>query len=155
MALVHRNRRNHRNARNPDRLFKCELPSVATAKLGDTVSIRAQGGLERLLSMDRLNRLYDKASSRAAGSRAEFLESCLDQIGARCHVRAADLARVPKTGPAILVANHPFGALEGVILASILGKVRQDFRIMANFLLERIPEPVSYTHLTLPTNREV
>ena len=125
--------------RRPDRLFKCELPSAAASRLGG-LSCRAQGALERLLSMDRLNRLYDNASTRAGGSRDEFLESCLNQIGARCHVRSADLARIPRMGPLIVVANHPFGALEGVLLASILGKVRPDFRILANFLLERIPE---------------
>src|SRR5205823_13995681 len=130
--------------RKPDRLFKCEIPPRAAARLGDVVSSRAQGALERLLAMDRLNRLYDKASAKASAGggagREQFLDSCLDQIAARCHVRAGDLGRIPKTGPVIIVANHPFGALEGVILASILGKVRPDFRIMVNFLLERIPE---------------
>ena len=126
--------------RKADRLFKCELPRAAAQRLGDVFSSRATATLERLLAMDRLNRLYDRASAGRTASRDEFLDSCLDQIGARCHVRADDLARIPKTGPVIIVANHPFGALEGVMLASMLGKVRPDFRIMVNFLLERIPE---------------
>ncbi len=44
----------------------------------------------------------------------------------------------PKTGPVVVVANHPFGAIEGVVLAHLLKTVRPDVKIMANFILERI-----------------
>ena len=120
-----------------ERLFKFELP--ATSRLGQTLSMRAAAPLERLLAMDRLNDLYDFASARAQ-SLDQFLDHLLGRIGARCHVHADDLARIPATGPVIVVANHPFGALEGLLLASMLGRVRPDFRILANFLLQRIPE---------------
>lgn len=48
--------------------------------------------------------------------------------------------RIPKTGPLVVVSNHPFGALEAMILAEVVRKVRPDAKFMANFLLERIPE---------------
>jgi putative hemolysin len=47
----------------------------------------------------------------------------------------SDRARIPGSGPLIAVANHPFGAVEGMILASILTAARGEARIMANFLL--------------------
>jgi putative hemolysin len=47
---------------------------------------------------------------------------------------------IPPNGPAVVVANHPFGGLEGVLLASILCSVRPDVRILANYFLGRIPE---------------
>lgn len=40
----------------------------------------------------------------------------------------------------IVVANHPFGALEGIILTHILLDIRKDVRILANELLGRVPE---------------
>jgi len=40
----------------------------------------------------------------------------------------------------VVVANHPFGALEGVVLAELLTRVRPDVKVMANYLLGRIPE---------------
>ena len=48
--------------------------------------------------------------------------------------------RIPIQGPAIVVANHPFGAIEGIILADILRSRRPDVKIMANHLLKCIPE---------------
>ncbi|MDR3553885.1 MAG: GNAT family N-acetyltransferase [Syntrophobacteraceae bacterium] len=47
----------------------------------------------------------------------------------------SDRARIPGSGPLIAVANHPFGAVEGMILSSILTAARGEARIMANFLL--------------------
>jgi putative hemolysin len=40
----------------------------------------------------------------------------------------------------IIVSNHPFGGIDGIILASILNKVRKDFKILANYFLEAIPD---------------
>jgi putative hemolysin len=40
----------------------------------------------------------------------------------------------------LVVANHPFGGIEGLALGLILGSVRPDFRILANYILGRIPE---------------
>ncbi len=51
-----------------------------------------------------------------------------------------DKARIPKEGPVIVVSNHPFGGIEGVIMLSILNSVRQDAKAMANYMLQLIPE---------------
>lgn len=51
-------------------------------------------------------------------------------IDVRCS--DSDLARIPQTGPAILVANHPHGFLDGLVLGSVLARRRPDFRFMAN-----------------------
>jgi len=50
-----------------------------------------------------------------------------------------DLSRIPTSGSAVVVANHPFGLLEGLILVDLLEKSRPDFKIVANGLLATTP----------------
>jgi putative hemolysin len=51
-----------------------------------------------------------------------------------------DLRSIPATGPVVVVANHPFGMLEGAILGTLLSRIRPDVKTMANCLLAGIPE---------------
>lgn len=89
--------------------------------------------LRRLLPLKRLNEVYSRLDSLPAG--AGVADRILEAIGVTYQVCANDLAKAPSHGPLVAVANHPFGAIEGLILASILMKVRNDAKIMANFLL--------------------
>jgi putative hemolysin len=52
----------------------------------------------------------------------------------------SDLQQIPREGPVVIVANHPFGILEGAVLATVLARVRPDVRILANGILSTIPE---------------
>src|SRR5271155_2484015 len=63
------------------------------------------------------------------------LETLLAEM--RVHVRAdaADTARIPVRGPAVVVANHPFGMLDGAVLAVLLTGVRPDVKVMTDYLL--------------------
>ena len=47
--------------------------------------------------------------------------------------------KIPRSGPAMVVANHPFGMVEGIILTDMLAKIRSDVRVLANSLLAVIP----------------
>ena len=58
----------------------------------------------------------------------------------RVDLDEADLDNIPKTGPVIVVSNHPFGGIEGVVLLDILRRARPDFKVMANYFLDAIPE---------------
>lgn len=61
-----------------------------------------------------------------------------------------DLAHIPETGPVIVVANHPFGILDGLMMGKILSARRSEFRILAHEIFRRAPEldpiilPVSF-----------
>ncbi len=115
-------------------------------RLNGSLRITRHAGLDRLLestveqafSLARLDRMY-QALPPVAGCDA-FLQQTLDtfNIGVRCADEA--LQRIPAEGPLVVVANHPFGALEGVILAQQLRRVRPDVKILANYFLERVPE---------------
>jgi putative hemolysin len=93
--------------------------------------------VERALGLSSLNQRY-AAIDRATGN--DFLAQALASIEVSYQVSQEDLARVPTSGPLVVVANHPFGGLDGLILLSMLRKVRPDARIMANYLLGRVPE---------------
>ncbi|MBF4406205.1 hemolysin, partial [Vibrio anguillarum] len=50
------------------------------------------------------------------------------------------LAQVPTQGATVVVANHPLGCVEGVILAEMLLSIRSDVQILANHYLKTVPE---------------
>jgi len=93
--------------------------------------------LEHLLALTDLERLY--GSIRATAGTDEFLDLALERLGIGREVLAGS-EHLPRTGPALVVANHPFGAIEGLVLARVLRAVRPDVRIVVNRVLERIPE---------------
>lgn len=97
-----------------------------------------EAGLEQVSGLRTLDRRY-RGLPRSKDYR-EFLELTLDRLGVRFGLAPDTLERIPRDGPVVLVANHPFGGLEGVILAALLLERRPDFKIMANHLLKRIPE---------------
>lgn len=94
--------------------------------------------LAHLLDLRRLDRLYRDLP--ASTDSRHFAAQVLSLFDIDYHVPPADLAQVPRTGPVVLVANHPFGAIEGVIMAHLLQGLRSDVRILANRFLTRIPE---------------
>jgi len=91
--------------------------------------------VERVLAIDRLNRLYQ--SFRPATG--QIISECmLSTLQAGYRVSGEDLARIPASGPLVVVANHPFGGIEGLVLHALLKKVRHDVKLMANYLLGRV-----------------
>jgi putative hemolysin len=101
------------------------------------LTMAAAEAMERLTGLRALSRFYD-ALPRDEGT--PFLESVRRGLDLACDVADEDLARIPRSGPVVVVANHPFGAAEGIVLARILGAVRKDVRVLANHILGRIPE---------------
>ena len=87
--------------------------------------------------LDRFQSFFD--SLRNAGGGQSVLERTLTALNVRPLISARDLALVPKQGPVVAVANHPFGLMEGAILATLLSSVRPDVKILANYLLSNLP----------------
>lgn len=94
--------------------------------------------LERVLALKKLDRLYSALTP--CNDQQAFLQQVFELFNIHYQVADEELARIPRSGPLVVVANHPFGAIEGVIMAAMLRQVRPDVKIMANFVLKRIPE---------------
>ena len=62
----------------------------------------------------------------------------LRQLKVDMHVSAIDLHRIPRQGPLIVVANHPYGGLDGLMLGAIIARARTDFKLLANRYLSAI-----------------
>jgi putative hemolysin len=101
---------------------------------------RIKSPLERGLGLARLNEIYLMARDLRAGDDNGFAETALNVLNVQIDVSDEDLARIPKSGPLVVVANHPFGGLEGIILTSLLTGARRDVKILANYILNRITE---------------
>ncbi len=89
--------------------------------------------LKRVLPLKRVNHICSQINSLP--NETAIPDRILEVLGITYEISAGDQARAPSEGPMVVVANHPFGAIEALILASILLKKRNDIKIMANFLL--------------------
>lgn len=94
-----------------------------------------------LMSVTKINALNEIYDDRKHLSGPEFLASCLEHLEIDYEIPEKDLKRIPKTGPFITISNHPLGGIDGIILMQTLIKQRDDFKIIANFLLHRL-EPL-------------
>jgi putative hemolysin len=91
-----------------------------------------------LLSLSKLQTIYNTLP-RSSNS-AEFVAHALDSLNITHTIQREDLEGVPASGPTVVIANHPFGGIDGLILASICCSVRNDVKILGNFFLSRIPQ---------------
>jgi putative hemolysin len=91
----------------------------------------------KLIALEEARELYRRVNSAPHGFR---LEALLAEMKITLDVPSADLDRIPVKGPLVVVANHPFGVLDGAALAVLVSRVRPDVKILANSVLESVPE---------------
>jgi putative hemolysin len=93
---------------------------------------------------------------RAAGYEAEvlqgrdFWEVIVERYGLTLDVVGGSLSNIPQEGPLVLIANHPYGILDGLMMGHILSQTRGDFRILAHQIfrkaedLNKVILPISF-----------
>ena len=114
------------------------LNSVLPSLLNRAIPRPVELSLERALGIDRIRQVY--GTLRESQDDSPIAERLLQFLEVTHTVAQRDLDQVPRTGPAVLVVNHPFGILEGAVLATVLGRVRSDVKFLANGILTAIPE---------------
>lgn len=104
------------------------------SKLG-LLKTPAAAAIMRLTKITEVNKLYNILRDKKG---KDFFDSFVRERGLKYIVFEEDLAKIPKTGPFIVVSNHPLGAIDGILMTKILSEIRPDFKVMGNFLLEKI-----------------
>src|SRR5262245_55638378 len=97
-----------------------------------------KSALERLLLLRKIDEVYAEVSR--ADCELHFVERILRTLDISYELGKDDLTQIPREGPIVVIANHPFGIIDGVVLASVVRSVRPDFKLLANFALKRITE---------------
>ena len=93
--------------------------------------------LGTLAPVGEVRDLYQRAQGPSDGFR---LENLLAEMRIGIRVAATDQVRIPASGAVLVVANHPYGVLDGAILTVLLTRVRSDVKVLTNSLLGDIPE---------------
>lgn len=107
------------------------LPKKTPFRIGEHIAEWATG-------LSKLDKFY---AQRPAGcDTKEFLRFTLQVLGIDYQVIQGALTNVPEKGPTVVVANHPLGCVEGVILAELLLHIRSDVQVLANQYLKTVPE---------------
>lgn len=98
--------------------------------------------IERATGQPHLKRLYDEFQDDLAAGRSDddFFTAGVRKLELDLVYDEARLLAAPKTGPLVVIANHPFGVLDGIVICHLMLKLRRDFRILSNSALYRVPE---------------
>jgi putative hemolysin len=96
-------------------------------------------GAERVLGLSALNRTH-----AAAARSDDFVAAALADLGVSVAASNCDVDLIPQQGPVLIVANHPFGAIDGLALLHVIRQRRPDVRLLANAFLDAIPELASH-----------
>ncbi|MDX1317287.1 MAG: lysophospholipid acyltransferase family protein, partial [Xanthomarina gelatinilytica] len=94
--------------------------------------------LMKVLKISTLNDIYNRNKHL---EKVDFLNGILHEFQIKFEIPEEDLKRLPKDGAYITVSNHPLGGIDGILLLKLMLEQREDFKIIANFLLHRI-EPL-------------
>ncbi len=129
---------------------------------GGRALIRVMENVTGRISLIKRARGYEQEVAQGR----DFWQVIVERYGLSLDVVGGSLDLIPKEGPLILIANHPYGILDGLMMGHILSVVRGDFRILAHRIfrkapdLERIILPISFEEtkeavaLNLETRKE-
>ena len=118
-------------------------------------SAQTKGGRAMIRTLENLTGRMSLIK-RAAGYESEvsqgrdFWEVIVERYGLSLDIIGGSLDAIPRDGPLVMIANHPYGILDGLMMGHILSRTRGDFRILAHKVfrkaedLNRVILPISF-----------
>ena len=111
-------------------------------------SIRAIEWFTGKLTILRMVKKFEKNNAEYRGQK--FWRGALNIMGIELKTPIEQLANIPKDGPVVVVANHPHGMVDGMIFADLIGRVRQDYRILTRSVLTGLDEAATSFMIPVP-----
>ncbi len=99
--------------------------------------------IERITGKKKLENLYSQYSKNENDPRY-FWTDILKLMEIKVTNKSSTKFHIPDKGPLMIIANHPFGIIDGLILCSLTSKVRSDFKIMTHETLTFLPQLGDY-----------
>lgn len=99
-----------------------------------------RGLIEHTLCFPELNRIYADTVASGQDQSLSFAQRALLSMNVTWKIHAPGEQPIPRDGPVVLVANHPYGGIEGILLLAVIEAYRRDIKVMANYLLASMPE---------------
>ena len=109
--------------------------------------IRAVEWLTGKISIIRMVREYER---RGGAEGIRFWGMALDVMGIEITTPKAQFDNIPKEGPVIVVANHPHGLVDGMVMAELIARVRPDFKILTREVLTGLDQGASSFLIPVP-----
>jgi len=100
--------------------------------------------IEAMAGKRELKRLYDELHE-TWGPDENFFDACVRVLRLDVAYEPAKLDALPADGPVVVVSNHPYGVLDGIVACWLTAKIRPKFKILINAVLERVPEITPFT----------
>ena len=121
-----------------------ESPELSYASyFDDPLKRRLIRTVERLSGQPKIKQLYAHYRDHLAQD-VPFFEAAMRLLDLDVQFSASRLAEIPRTGPLVLVANHPFGVLDGLVICWLVSLRRMDFKVLTNSALDGVPEARPY-----------
>jgi len=99
-------------------------------------------------------RMIRKFEKRGAPTGQPFWRAALDTMGIPLLTPDEEVMNIPADGPVVVVANHPHGLVDGMILADLIGRRRSDYKILTRALLTGIDEVAASYMISVPFPHE-
>lgn len=136
-------------------LFFASMQALIVTDINFTYSTACQSrfrrgivrSIEALSGQRKLRRIYQDYIAKDGGK--DFFDTAIEQLKFNILFDQIKLDSIPKNGPVLFIANHPFGVADGIIFTWLARQVRPDVKVMANHVLCQAPE--ASKHL-LPVN---
>lgn len=117
------------------------LPLLDRATLQQSLGLKGffgkllTGIVYQILGLPKINRLYQ---SKPRPDGPAFSKQVLEDLGISFEIPGEQLKYIPAEGGFITVSNHHYGAVDGMILDSVIGSVRPDYKILTTYFLSLI-----------------
>ncbi len=109
--------------------------------------IRAIEWVSGKITLLRMIRRFEQGPTPQGSA---FWRACLDIMEIDVQTPDEQIARIPRDGPLVVVANHPHGLVDGMVMAELISRRREDYKVLVRALLTGLDEVASQYLISVP-----